>query len=673
MLQVLARLLGLSWFVVGCLLVLPARAEVRKPAPADKTLSPYFLVETGDSSAESFPLEATDVKVLVSNVIAEVTVTQTYRNSGRTPINAKYVFPASTRAAVHGLSMTIRDQVIEAQIQEKKAAEKTFEQAKRAGKQATLLEEQRPNVFTMSVANVMPGDRLEIRLRYSELLLPNEGQYEFVYPTVVGPRYSNQPEAKAKPSSRFVKAPYLPEGRPPSSAFRLSATLSSGIPFQSVLSPSHALHQVQKNPGLFELTVDDSKQPANDRDFVLRYRLSGDQIASGLSLFDAGAEKFFLLAVEPPAKVPPAQILPREYLFVVDVSGSMYGFPLDTTKQLMRDLLSKLRPNDKFNLLLFSGDSRLFAPQSMPASEANVAAAIAVLGQERGGGGTELLPALQRALALPAQRGTSRSVIVVTDGFVEADKKTMDYVRAHLGQASVFAFGIGSSVNRYLIEGLARAGMGEPFVVTEPAEAAPVAQRFIDYVQAPVLSDIRVAYQGFDAYDVEPRAVPDVLARRPIVVFGKWRGKPQGSVTLTGVAAGGAYSRRFELAQVEARPEDRALEKLWARTRISALSDFGFGQPEEKVKRDVTALGLRYSLLTQFTSFVAVSRVVSNPASPARDVSQPLPLPRGVSQSAVASELETAFEPELGLLLLLLAGGFGASRLLRLRGLGWLA
>jgi Ca-activated chloride channel family protein len=261
------------------------------------------------------------------------------------------------------------------------------------------------------------------------------------------------------------------------------------------------------------------------------------------------------------------------------------------------------------------------------------------------------LPALQRALALPTPAGISRSMIVVTDGFVEADKQAMDYVRGHLGQANVFAFGIGSSVNRYLIEGLARAGLGEPFIVTEPNEVAAVGKRFLDYVRAPVLTGVRVAYSGFDAYDVEPRAVPDVLSRRPVTIFGKWRGKPQGAVTLSGLGSHGPYSRRFELATVEARPEDRALGQLWARARISALSDFGFGVPESQVQRDVTALGLRYNLLTRYTSFVAVSRVVQNPGLPASDVKQPLPLPRGVSQSAVGGELENASEPELFLLL----------------------
>ncbi len=324
------------------------------PTP-EKTLAPFFVIEHGDPKVDQLPLQSTRVDVSITDVVAEVTVTQVYENRGQRPINTKYVFPASNRAAVHGLTMAIRDQVIEAKIQERQQAQKTFEKAKAAGKTATLLEEQRPNVFTMSLANVMPGDRIEVTLKYNELIVPTEGRYDFVFPTVVGPRYSNQSEASAPETSQFVATPYLKAGSTVPSTLSISGTIASGIPLASVKSGTHAVTSQADNPNLTHFALDSSEARGGNRDFVLSYRLAGDAIQSGLTLFDGGAEKFFLLQVQPPVRVADADLPPREYVFIVDVSGSMNGFPLDTAKRLLSDLVGSLRPTDTFNVLLFAG------------------------------------------------------------------------------------------------------------------------------------------------------------------------------------------------------------------------------------------------------------------------------------------------------------------------------
>jgi Ca-activated chloride channel family protein len=651
----LGRLLRVVSSLLWALLVLPGVPSAHaQGADAEKTLAPYFVVEGAETNVESLPLASTRVALAVSDVIADVSVTQVYENRGNRPINARYVFPASTRAAVHGLSMRIRDQVIEAQIKERGQAQKTFEQAKRAGKSASLLEQERPTVFTMSVANVMPGDRIEVTLRYSELIVPTEGTYEVAFPTVVGPRYSNQVASTAPATDGFVESPYLKAGKAPNASFELSGTLAAAIPIASLVSPSHRLKTDEDNPKLTRFQLEPSEASGMNRDFILRYRLAGDAIQSGLTLFDSGREKFFLLQVQPPAAVSETAIPPRDYVFIVDVSGSMHGFPLETTKVLLRELVTGLKPTDTFNVMLFSGGSQLLAPASVPASSANVERALRLIDEQAGGGSTELLPALTRALSLSPGPGRSRSFIVVTDGYVSADKTAMDFVRKHLGEANAFAFGIGSSVNRYLIEGIARAGYGEPFIVTKPELAKDAAEKLRKYVRAPVLTNVRVAYDGFDAYDVEPRAVPDVLAARPVVVFGKYRGEARGSITLDGLGGEGSYRQRFEVAASSARPEHRALEYLWARTRIAGLSDFSFQGSDDQRKAAVVELGLRYNLLTEHTSFVAVSRTVRNAGAPATDVKQPLAMPAGVSNLAVGGEgVASAFEPELAWLLAL--------------------
>ncbi|HEY8121196.1 MAG TPA: VIT and VWA domain-containing protein [Myxococcota bacterium] len=632
-----------------------------------KTLAPYFFVQGGDPAVDRFPLASTHVDVAISGVIAAVSVTQVYENDGTRPINARYVFPASPRAAVNGLSMRLRDHVIEAQIQERKQAQQAFETAKRAGQTATLLEQQRPNVFTMSVANVLPGDRIEVTLRYTELLVPTEGKYEFVFPAVVGPRYASA-AASANPANEFVASPYLHAGEPPPARLTLRGSLSAGLPIREVASATHALRGEFSGADLYRFALDDkAAERAANRDFVLGYRLTGDAIQSGLSLFSAGDEKFFLLLALPPARVTPQAMPPRELVFIVDVSGSMMGFPLDTAKRLIRNLAATLRPIDKFNVLLFSGGSRLLSPVSLPATPQNVASALWAIDAENGGGGTELLPALERALALSPEPGLSRSFLVITDGYVAADDEALGFVASHLNDANVFAFGIGSSVNRHLIEGLARAGQGEPFVVTDDAAAAEVAERFGAYVSAPVLTDVRVRAEGFDAYALEPRALADVLAQRPVVVVGKWRGEPRGTLVVSGVTGRGAFEQRFDVAQAAPRPENRALPYLWARSRIASLSSYGLAEPGDDARGEILGLGLRYSLLTQYTSFVAVAKQVRNTREPALDVKQPLPMPDGVADSAVGGSVGVGAEPELGWLVALLGLAFAARRLVRAR------
>ena len=622
--------------VVLCALLLPLDAAAQREAvPADKTLSPFFVVDGGDPAIDRLPLKDTRVDVAISGVIADVTVRQVYQNRGTRPIHARYVFPASTRAAVYGMTMTVGDIRIMARIKEREQATREFESAKREGKSASLLEESRPNVFTMKVANVLPGDTISVELKYTELLVPTDGLYEFVYPTVVGPRYSEKRESQALPGDEFVKTPYMHEGELPRSEFHLSGVVSTGVPLQELASPSHQLVVRSTGQGRAEVVLADSERLSGNRDFILRYRLAGEEIASGLLLYQGTDEKFFLLMAEPPQVVQPDEVPPREYIFVLDVSGSMHGFPLDTAKKLMGDLVNVLRPSDTFNIVVFADGSDTLSPVSLPATPANLTRGLQFIGQKNGGGGTRLLAALQRAVALPRQSNVSRSIVLVTDGYIEAESDVFDYVRGQVDDSNFFAFGIGSSVNRYLIEGVARAGLGEPFIVTKPDAATEAATRLRRYIDTPVLTGIDVTFRGFDTYDVEPAKVPDLFASRPIVVFGKWRGEAAGSIEISGRTGRGPYQASIAVSGASEDRSHAALRHLWARTRIAELSDFGPTVPSEARVAEITSLGLTYGLLTRYTSFVAVHELVRHATEGAEDVNQPLPLPAGVSDLAV--------------------------------------
>jgi len=605
----------------------------------DKTLSPYFFVQ-GDPSLDHLPLKETRVNIDISGVIADVKVLQTYRNEGSRPINARYVFPASTRAAVYAMRMRIGDQMIVARIKEREKAKQEFDRAKQEGKSASLLEQNRPNVFAMSLANVMPGDQIEIELRYTELLVPADGIYEVVFPTVVGPRYSSQPESLASPADAPVKSPYLHQGHLPSSTLHISARISAGVPIRDLSCASHQIVPQWQSPTTAQLVLDKTDQFQGNRDFILRYRLSGDQIASGLLLYRGEDENFFLYLAQPPERVANADIPVREYIFVVDVSGSMDGFPLNISKRLLRDLIGQLRPSDLFNVVLFAGDSAVLSAKSLRADQQNISRAIGLIERQRGSGGTELLAAVKQAMSLPRQANVSRSLVLVTDGYISGEQGVFDYIRDHLGECNVFSFGIGSAVNRHLIEGVAKAGMGEPFVVTQEAEAPGMAAKFREYIETPLLTEIRVRPVGFDTYDVHPAHLPDLFARRPVILFGKWRGPVSGTFELRGRTGQGDYLTRLDVAGVEPDEANRALRYLWARSRITELSDYGSRDLDADRISNVTSLGLKYNLLTQYTSFIAVREVVRNTQRPAEQVEQPLPLPQGVSDLAVGSEPE---------------------------------
>ena len=616
-------------FIIGLLIcILPFTASLG--AKEEKVLSPYFFVQSEDPSLDPFPLLETKARVDIAGVIAEIELTQVYKNEGKRTIEAIYVFPLGTKSAIHAMRMRIGSRVIEAKIEERAAAQRIYEQAKEEGKVASLLEQERPNVFQMKVANIMPGDRIEVQVSYTELLIPEKGIYEFVFPTVVGPRYTERKEKGAQDLDQWVKTPYLHQGKEAPYAFDISAHIKAGLPLSTLWVPSHNV-TVHKEKDSAEIRLAPDEKKGGNKDFILRYTLQGEQIQSGLLLYPGKDGNYFLLMLQPPKRVTAKEVPSREYVFIVDVSGSMYGFPLEVSKSLIKGIIQGLRQKDYFNIIFFAGGSEVLAPQPLAATAENKGKALAMLEGQQGGGGTRLLPALQQALALEKRQGLSRIVVIATDGYVDVEKEAFDLIRKNLNKANFFAFGIGTGVNRYLIEGMARAGKGEPFVITNQKEAGETAERFAAYVKAPLLTDIQVTFQGFDASDIEPPALPDLFAQRPLIIFGKYR-DAKGQIVVTGKTAGGDYHTVIPVSPQMADQGNVALRYLWARERIARLDDYG--KLGVEVKEEVTRLGLRYHLMTQYTSFVAVDTIVRDTGEVVT-IKQPLPLPEGVSDYAV--------------------------------------
>ena len=601
----------------------------------DRPGVPYFEIVNGDA-AETLPLKSTSANVQIAGVIAHVVVKQVYQNRGKKPIEAVYVFPGSTRAAVHAMKMKIGERTIVAKIEERDKARQDYTQALSEGRSASLLEQQRPNVFQMNVGNIMPGDQVEVELMYTENLVPTEGVYEFAYPTVVGPRYSGSNE-NGNRIPEWNANPFLPEGELPAYTFELECDITTGMQLKNVRCPSHKVKVDYKDKNSASIKLDGSELQGGNRDFILQYRLGGNGIESGLWLYSDGKENYFMTTIQPPDAVKPEMIPPREYIFIVDVSGSMYGFPLEVSKTLISDLLSGLKNTDRFNILFFAGGNNLFAEKSVSATPENINRALRMLDSQRGSGGTELLPALKRALAMEINDDFARSFVIATDGYVTVEKEAFGLVKSSLNKANFFAFGIGSSVNRFLIEGLAHAGAGDAFVITDEKEAKGIAEKFRKYISTPLLTGIDLSFNGFDAYDVQPASIPDVFSSRPVVVFGKYRGNPAGNIVMTGINGAGKFNQTIQINGVMPASKNQALKYLWAREQIRMTDDYSgsYEGVPDKVKEQVTNMGLQYNLLTAYTSFVAIDSEVRNTNGTYTTVRQPLPLPQGVSNYAV--------------------------------------
>ena len=333
-------ILAIATSLFAALLIVAWSPALARDGEAVAAEGPYFHIASDDPTLDRLPLKSTRVEARVAGTVADVRVTQTYRNEGSRSIEARYVFPGGAQAAVHGMTVRIGERVLTANIREKQRARVEYEAAKKEGRTTALLDQHRPNVFQMNVAHILPGDEVQVELRYTELLLPADGHYRFVYPTVVGPRYHHrgQRAESDRATPAFPATPHLVAGQRSAAAFELHLRFASPLPVLGLTSPSHRIEVQGEATAQAEVSLGDDGEAADQRDFIHEYRLAGAATAGGLTLFKGadGGENFFLALVEPPTAIAPLQINPREYIFVVDISGSMHGYPLETSKEIGR-------------------------------------------------------------------------------------------------------------------------------------------------------------------------------------------------------------------------------------------------------------------------------------------------------------------------------------------------
>ncbi|HEY1587077.1 MAG TPA: VIT and VWA domain-containing protein, partial [Polyangia bacterium] len=598
--------------------------------------APRLTSPGGDGKTTiEFPLAHTSVLADVTGDIARVEVTQLYQNPTAQRLEAVYQFPLPENAAVTDMMFRIGKRVVMSEVKKRQEARETYERAKAEGHTAALTEEERPNLFTQSVANIPPGESVEVVIRYVHEVKFDSGRYQFHFPTTIGPRYN--PSHGMTDAAR-VSPPVVAPGIKSAHDLDLVVTLGPSDAFADVAAKSHRI-MTAADPKLGKriVTLGDGDHVPN-KDFILAWRPAGaEPEARVLTARDHG-EDYLMMFVQPPADVAPAMVRAKEMVFLIDKSGSMWGQPLDEAKAVILKALEKMGADDTFQLIAFDSTTESMSPQSMPGTRDNIAAAKRWLASLQGGGGTEMLSGIRAALDQPYDPKRLRMVIFCTDGFIGNEKEIIDYITTMRGQSRVFGFGIGSSVNRYLIEGVGRAGRGAAEIVRQDEPVDEVVARLYKRLDRPVLTDVALRFSGVDVTAMEPERLPDLFAGQPLVVVGKYQGHGPATVEVSGMLGSKPYVRTIPIA-LASQPGDAVLGTLWARRRIETLTDATENGAAVDQQTQIVDLALKFKLITAYTSFVAVEKQLKVDTNiPLAEMLVPNELPEGVSYKGIFAE-----------------------------------
>jgi Ca-activated chloride channel family protein len=609
------------------------------------------LDPSGKPKAEC-PLKHTDVKAEISGFLSRVVVTQEFENPFPEKIEALYTFPLPQNAAVDDMTMIVGERTVRGKILRREEAEAVYEAAKTGGQTASLLNQERPNIFTQSVANILPGEQIKITISYVETLKYADGSYEFRFPMVVGPRYvpgsttgaqvnkdgnGFAPNTDLVPDGSRITPQPVPEGMRVGHDISFDLTLDAGVAIDGLASKTHDVDVERPDDHRARVRLKDLATIPN-KDFVLRYDVAGQKIADALLTHSTDKGGFFTFILQPPERVTVEDVTPKELVFVLDTSGSMSGFPIEKAKETMKLALDNLYPYDTFNLITFAGDEHILFPEPVPATKENLAKAQAFLESRTGGGGTEMMKAIKASMDPSDAQGHVRIVCFMTDGYVGNDMEIIGEVQKH-PNARVFAFGIGGSVNHFLLDNMAKYGRGEVEYVALNDDGSAAARRFHERVRNPLLTDISVDWNGLPVSDVYPKTIPDLFGAKPVILTGRYMGSGKGTIRLKGKMSGRDFVREIPVDFSSPQTQHDVLATLWARTRIDDLMSQDFhgaqqGNMKEEVKQSIIQLGLEYRLMTQFTSFVAVEEMIVTDGGQPRRIDVPVEVPEGVNREA---------------------------------------
>ncbi len=626
----------------------PSPSHAREAAPASGALE---VVDPEGKVLGSCPLQHTDVRTEISGFVARVSVTQTFENPFPDPIEAVYTFPLSERAAVDSMWIRTGEREIRGEIKRREEARRIYEAARDRGQLAGLLDQERPNIFTQSIANILPGAAVEVRIEYVEFLKYVAGTFEFSFPTVVGPRFipgnpmGHQgtgwaPDTTRVPDASRITPPVTPEGTRAGHDISIRVDIDAGVPILSLDSRLHEIDVERSEPQRARVRLRERAEIPN-RDFVLRYAVAGEAVRSGvLSHRNGSRDGYVSFTILPPKRVTPETAAPKELIFVIDRSGSQSGLPLTKAKETMLWILEHMNPNDTFQIVDFANTTNMLFERPEKASLEMKRRARAYIGALEANGGTMMAEAVQRVCALPADDNRLRIVTFMTDGYIGNDFQVIDLVKRLRGTSRWFPFGTGNSVNRFLLENMAREGGGEVeyVLLNEPGEV--IARKFYERIGSPVLTDVSLEFRNLDVVEVFPNQLSDVWAEKPLFIHARYRKPGKGQVILRGFQAGKPYRQVLDVELPKRAESNAALASVWARTKVDdhMFQDLGAlqtGQFPEALRERIVEVALEHRIMTQFTSFVAVEDRIVNEGGVQRSVTVPVEMPQGVEYEGV--------------------------------------
>lgn len=600
-----------------------------------------------------FPLARTDVRMDVSGGIAGVTVTQRFRNTFDRPIEAAYVFPLPDDAAIDAMSMRVGDRTIRAVIARRDEARQTYERARDNGQRAALLEQERPNIFTMTVANIEPGRDIEVSTHFFGRARYDHGAWELAFPMVVGPRYipgdplpraqsgtGSRPDTDRVPDASRISPAYVPPGTRSGHAITLTANLDAGGALRDVSSPSHEVELARADPRRVTVTLRDKDEIPN-RDFVLRWRTAEERLEARALMHrpEPGREGYLALTLEPRRDVPSTEVAPRELVFLLDTSGSMQGAPLDAVKRAIRRALEHMAPRDTFALIDFADTASSLSPRPLENTPANVARALAHLDDLHASGGTNQLAGIHAALSLPGDPMRLRYVVFMTDGYIGNEREVTALTNREIGSARIFSFGVGAAVNRFLLDEVAIAGRGFAECLRPDEDPDAMVERFYARIGQPWITDVSVDW-GEGVRDALPAPMPDLSGLSPLTALARFSAVGARTVTVRGRVAGRPFAQAVTLDLPARESANAAVASVWAREQIAALERRAHFEDNPAGARDeVTSLALAHHLVSTHTSFVAVDESVRVGNGAPRRVDQPLDGPQGVDLRAAGGAL----------------------------------
>lgn len=586
------------------------------------------------ASELQLPLTHTDVHIEVTGFVAQATVKQDYSNPFDKPIEAVYTFPLPHKAAVDSMTMYVGDRVIRSLIKKRDEARQIYEAAKSAGQRTALLEQERPNIFTQSVGNILPGDKIRIEITYVDLLdYRDEGAFELVFPMVVGPRYiTSKPQNAAR-----ITPPVLKPGERSGHDIAVSVNLDAHLKIQGIHSISHSIDitEVSYSKNLIKLRASDT---IPNKDFILRYAVAGKAPEMAvIAHHNSSQGGYFTFIALPQQTIDADSTVPRDLIFILDTSGSMEGIPMEQSKRAMYHLIDGMRTTDRFNVVRFAGDTGTLWPEPRLKTKENVALARSFVASLQGSGGTEMLKGINEALSQPADGERMRLAFLLTDGYVGDEEEILASIEKERRGARVFTLGVGSSVNRYLLDQAATVGLGEAFYVRQDEDATDVIGKIFKRVDRPNLAHLEIDWNGLDVTDVTPSRIPDLWQGRPILVHGRYKTGGSANITVKGILGAKEQGWQMPVTLPTDTTENAVIATVWARARIEELmlDRTRNSHSNEKNIPEITDLGLKYRLMTQWTSFVAVEETIVNKDGKPTTVVQPVEIPEGVSYEGV--------------------------------------